>query len=153
MKFNVACMACLILNTSAAVAADHASAPQVQYLASEQTIKQKLPFSEAVRVGSMLYLSGNIGVKPDTLELVPGGIEPETKQAMENIKSVLEANGSSLDNVVKCTVMMARMSEWSKMNAVYAPYFTKHFPARSAMGATGLALGASVEIECIATLK
>jgi reactive intermediate/imine deaminase len=110
---------------------------------------RSLPFSAAVRVGDMLYLSGQIGTD-STGGLVPGGIEPETRQTMENIRAVLEANGSSMDRVVKCLVMLADMAEWGAMNKVYVTFFPDHLPARSAMGASGLALGARVEIECIA---
>ncbi|MGI9075820.1 MAG: RidA family protein [Gemmatimonadaceae bacterium] len=109
------------------------------------------PFSPAVRVGNMLYLSGQIGVGSDE-KLVEGGIGPETRQTMENIRDVLERTGSSLDRVVKCTVMLADMREWDAMNAVYAPYFPRHKPARSALGANGLALNARVEIECWAVV-
>ena len=112
-----------------------------------------LPFSKVVRVGEMLYLSGDLGVKPGSLDLVPGGIGPETRQTMENIKATLEANGSDMDHVVKCLVMLADMDEWGAMNEVYRTFFKKRFPARSAMGANGLALGARVEIECMATVK
>ena len=79
-----------------------------------------------------------------------GGVEPETRQALENIRDVLARSGSSMDRVVKCTVMMADMREWPAMNGVYATFFRAHKPARSAFGTTGLALGARVEIECIA---
>ena len=108
-----------------------------------------LPFSAAVRVGDMLYLSGQIGTD-SAGALVQGGIEPETRQTMENIRAVLEANGSSMDRVVKCLVMLADMAEWGAMNRVYVTFFPDHLPARSAMGASGLALGARVEIECLA---
>ena len=111
-----------------------------------------LPFSEAVRVGDMLYLSGQLGID-QSRRIVPGGIVPETRQTMENIKATLERHGSSLDHVIKATVMMADMSEWPEMNKVYVTYFSKHLPARSAFGTTGLALGARVEIECIALVK
>jgi 2-iminobutanoate/2-iminopropanoate deaminase len=108
-----------------------------------------LPFSEAVRVGQVLYLSGQVGID-STQKLVVGGIAAETRQTLENIRRVLERHGLSLDHVVKCTVMLADMSEWQAMNAVYRTYFTAHLPARSAFGTTGLALGARVEIECMA---
>ena len=108
------------------------------------------PFAEAVRVGNMLYLSGQLGDSAGTI--VPGGIKAETRRTLENIKAALERNGSSLDNVVKCTAMLADMSEWPAMNEVYATYFPKHFPARSAFGTTGLALGARMELECMATV-
>lgn len=111
------------------------------------------PFSPAVRVGNMLYLSGQIGTDAGARgQLVAGGVEAETKQTMENIKDVLEKSGSSMDRVVKCTVMMADMAEWDRMNSVYATYFPRDKPARSAFGASGLALGARVEIECLATV-
>jgi reactive intermediate/imine deaminase len=111
------------------------------------------PFSPAVRVGDLIFLSGQIGTDASaTGGLVPGGIEPETRQTLENIKRTLEAVGSSMDKVVKCTVMMADMAELDRMNAVYRTYFRPdRLPARSALGANGLALGARVEIECIAT--
>ena len=111
------------------------------------------PFSPAVRVGNMLYLSGQIGIASSTASaVVPGGIEAETRQTLENIKDVLEKTGSSMERVVKCTVMLADMREWDRMNVVYASYFPKNKPARSALGASGLALGARVEIECWATV-
>lgn len=112
-----------------------------------------LPFSEAVRVGDMLYISGAIGVKPGTLQLVPGGIVAETRQTMENIKAAVERHGSDMDNVVKCLVMMADMKEWGQMNDVYVTFFPRNKPARSAFGASGLALNARVEIECTAVVK
>jgi 2-iminobutanoate/2-iminopropanoate deaminase len=121
----------------------------VEYLTSEQM--KDLPFSEAVRVGKMLYLSGMIGLE-SPMKVVPGGITAETRQAMENIKAALERYGSSLDHVIKVTVMMADISEWSEMNKVYVTYFAKNLPARSAFGANGLAFDARVEIECIAVL-
>lgn len=109
-----------------------------------------LPFSSAVRVGNLLFLSGQIGSKPGTRELVPGGIETETRQTLENIKAVLEHAGSALDRVVKCTVFLGDMRNFAAMNAVYASFFPKDPPARSTFGANGLALGAAIEIECIA---
>ena len=114
--------------------------------------KTTLPFSAAVRVGNVLYLSGQMGTDGDSMRLVPGGIEAETRQTLANMKAILERHGSSLDHVVKCTVMMADMSEWPAMNAVYVEHFKLHLPARSAFGASSLALGGRVEIECIATI-
>jgi 2-iminobutanoate/2-iminopropanoate deaminase len=111
----------------------------------------RLPFSEAVRVGNMLYLAGAMGFDMATMTLVPGGVEAETRKTIENIKATLERHGSSLDRVVKATVFLADMSEWDKMNAVYVTYFTKHLPARSAFGGVSLARGGRVEIEVIAT--
>ena len=124
---------------------------EVQYHVNENM--KDLPFSEAVRVKNMLYLSGQIGIGDSSMKLVPGGIVAETRQVMENIKATLEKCGSSLDHVIKATVMLADISEWGEMNNVYVQFFSKHLPARSALGANGLAMGARVEIECIAVLK
>jgi len=107
-----------------------------------------LPFSEAVDTGGFLFLSGQIGTRGDTL--VAGGIVAETKQALANIRAVLERHGSSLDRVVKVTVMLADMKEWDAMNREYVAAFGSRLPARSSFGTTGLGLGARVEIECIA---
>lgn len=123
--------------------------PEVSYLQMPAMAGQNLPFSSAVKVDSTLYLSGNLGNIPGTLELAKGGIQGETRQTMENIAAVLEQFGSSMDNVVKCTVFLADMAEWGAMNEVYKTYF-ENPPARSALGASGLALNARVEIECIA---
>jgi reactive intermediate/imine deaminase len=109
-----------------------------------------LPFSSAVRVGDMLYLSGQIGVPSGGTAVVPGGIEAETRQTMENIKAVLAYAGSSLDRVVKCTVFLRDIADYAAMNTVYAAYFPKDPPARSTLAASGLARGAAVEIECLA---
>ncbi len=109
-----------------------------------------LPFSSAVRVGNMLYLSGQVGALPGTRQLAAGGVAAETRQAMENIKQVLEYAGSSLDQVVKCTVFLLNISDYAAMNEVYASFFESDPPARSTLAASGLALGAQVEIECIA---
>ena len=125
-------------------------APDAEYLTGERS--RPLPFSDAVRVGHMLYLSGQIGTD-STFALVPGGVRAETRQTMENVRRVLERSGSSLERVVKCTVMLADMGEWGAFNEIYAGYFRKdRLPARSALGANGLALGARVEVECWATV-
>lgn len=127
-------------------------APQVEYLNTPENEAMGFPFSEAVRVGHMLYLSGQVGNLPGEPGVVEGGIQAETRQALENIKATLERYGSSMDRVVKCTVLIDDMAEWPAMNEVYGPYFPEHKPARSAVGADGLALGAKVEIECWATV-
>jgi reactive intermediate/imine deaminase len=125
-------------------------AGSIEYLNSGKVLPTNLPFSEAVRVDNTLYLSGQIGIVPGILKLVPGGVREETRQTMENIETTLEAHGYSMNDIVKCTVMLADISEWAAFNDVYKSFFTDHFPARSALGANGLALGARVEVECIA---
>ncbi|MBT3675220.1 MAG: RidA family protein [Candidatus Marinimicrobia bacterium] len=129
------------------------SRQKVEYLQSKKFTAQNEPFSEAVRVGNMLYLSGQVGNKPGEMNVVPGGIGPETRQTMENIKEVLERFGSSMDQVVKCLCMLEDINEWAEMSAEYVKFFPNHKPARSAFAGTGLAIGAKVEIECWATIN
>lgn len=112
-----------------------------------------LPFSPAVKVGNIIYLSGQIGNYRGTRNLVAGGIRAETLQALENIRVVLEASGSSLDRIFKCTVYLADIGDYDQMNQAYASVFPKDPPARSTIAASGLALGARTEIECMATAK
>jgi len=124
--------------------------PEIEFLAPADS--WPFPFSPAVRVGDLLLLSGQIGSRLENGRpvLVSGGFEAEARQTMDNIKQILEANGSGLDRVVKCTVMLANMADWPAFNTIYASYFPGPKPARSALGANGLALGAKVEVECIA---
>ena len=110
-------------------------------------------FSEVVRLDNMLYLSGQLGVNASG-SLVTGGIKAETKQVMDNIRGILEKHGSGMDQVVKCTVMLLDIAERPAMSEVYVTYFPKdRMPARSTFGTTGLALGARVEIECMAAVR
>jgi len=129
------------------------SRQRVQYLQSEKFAKQNMPFSEAVQVGNMLYLSGQVGNIPGEMNVVSGGIGPETRQTMENIKEVLERYGSSMDQVVKCLCMLEDINEWAEMSGEYVKFFPNHKPARSAFAGSGLAIGAKVEIECWATIN
>ena len=112
---------------------------------------ENMPFSSAVRVGKLLFVSGAIGYDRETQSLVEGGIGPETQKTLESIQATLEANGSSMNSVVKCTVFLADIAEWAAMNEVYVTFFGNK-PARSALGVNGLALDARVEIECIAVV-
>lgn len=143
-------LATLVLLFVGAPAARAEEPPAVEFLNSGKIVPATLPFSEAVRVGDTLYLSGQVGIKPGTLELVPGGIEAEARQTLDNIRTTLEAHGYSLRDVVKCTVMLADIAEWAAFNEVYKTFFSPPYPARSALGANGLAIGARVEVECIA---
>jgi 2-iminobutanoate/2-iminopropanoate deaminase len=123
----------------------------VNYIQTQESPKHGLPFSQAVQVENILYVSGQIASTGTSL--VPGGIIPETKQIMENIKGILEQNGSSMDKVIKCTCMLADISELPAMNSEYIKYFPTHKPARSAFGTSGLTKGARVEIECMAYVE
>ena len=142
-------MRTVVLLCAALAVAGSAAAQQREVIQLPGSL-EGLPFSSAVRVGEILYLSGQIGLLPGTRELAPGGIEAETRQTMENIKAVLEYAGSSMDRVVKCTVFLRNIDDYDAMNRVYAGFFSENPPARSALAASGLALGAAVEIECIA---
>ena len=130
------------------MAASASSAAPPEYLGRPNLGANPLPFSEAVKVGDMLYLSGQIGMVDGK---VPEGIEAQTKATMDAIADVLKRNGRSMDDVVKCTVMLDDMADWPAFNKVYITYFKPgRLPARSAFGADGLALGAKLEVECMA---
>ena len=148
MKFIVKILAVAFLLSSPMAQAGEL---EVEYYPVREDMQ--LPFSEAVRVGHMLYLSGQLGYDAKTSKLVEGGIAGETRKTLENIKATLEKHGSSMAEVVKCTVFLADINEWAAMNELYVTYFPTNPPARSALGSSGLALGARTEIECIATVK
>jgi reactive intermediate/imine deaminase len=147
MSSRIASLAVSLLFAAAPLAAQ---APDVKYIVPTGAAAT-LPFSPAVKVDHMLYLAGQLGTD-STGTVVAGGIEAETRQALTNIKVLLEANGSDMNHVVKCLVMLADIAEWGKMNTVYVTFFPTHRPARSAMGASGLARNGRVEIECMATV-
>ena len=109
-----------------------------------------LPFSEAVRVGDLLFLAGQIGFRPGTRQLADTGVAGQTRQTLENIKAVLVHAGSAMERVVKCTVFLTDIRDFAAMNAVYAEYWPGEKPARSTVGVKELVFGARVEIECIA---
>lgn len=108
------------------------------------------PYSVAIRTGNLIFVSGTIGVDPNTGEFVPGGIEGQTRQTLKNLSEVLKAGGSSLGQVVKTTVFLQDMSEFTLMNAIYAEFFPHESPARSTVEVSALPKGAIVEIEAIA---
>ena len=124
---------------------------KVSYFVSESTKENNYPFSDAVTVGDIVYLSGVVGEGESGL--VVGGIVPEAHQALKNMQETLSNLGLSLDNVFKCLVMIDDIEKWSQFNSVYIQYFNKPYPARSAFGADGLALNASFEMECIAKIS
>jgi len=141
MKYPIGCALALV---AASAAAQQPRATVQHYPAAPNA-----PFSTAVRVGDTVYLSGAIGVGPDGK--LPQGFEAQARQTMENVGAGLKATGLGWGDVVKCTVMIEDMADWPKFNAVYVPYFPAgKLPARSAFGADGLALGALLELECLA---
>jgi 2-iminobutanoate/2-iminopropanoate deaminase len=127
--------------------------PQVEVLRSNAVLSKGLPFPDGVRVGDLVILSGQIGIKPGTLDLAPGGIEAEARQTFENLRLTLAAHGLLLSDIVRVQVMLADMGEWQRFNKIYLEYFPDAAPARSAFGASGLALGARVEIEAFAVRR
>jgi len=145
MKYAIG-MAMLL---SAAAANAQAARPAAEYFPAPALNGRPAPFSSAVRVGDVLYLSGAIGVTPDGK--LPETFEGQAKQTMENVGAALKARGLGWGDVFKCTVFIADMKNWPAFNAVYVPYFPAgKLPARSAFGANGLALGAELELECMA---
>jgi 2-iminobutanoate/2-iminopropanoate deaminase len=120
---------------------------------SEKAPKAIGPYSVAVQTGQLVYTAGQIGLIPETGEIVPGGIEAETRQVLTNLMNVLESAGSSLGDVVKTTVFLRDMAGFSKMNSVYAEFFPQNPPARSTVAVAGLPKNCSVEIEVVATLR
>jgi 2-iminobutanoate/2-iminopropanoate deaminase len=134
----IAALVLALTATSAAAAPEYFPAPM-----------PNAPFSSAVRVGDVVYLSGQIGIGPDGK--LADTFEGQAKQTMENVGAALKARGLGFGDVFKCTVMIADMKNWPAFNAVYVPYFPNgKLPARSAFGANGLALGAALELECLA---
>lgn len=126
--------------------------PPVERIGAPTLNGQRLPFVDAVRVGDMLYLSGQVGLRPDGT--IPAGIDAQARQTMDNIGGVLKSQGLGWGDVVKCTVMLDNIADWPAFNRIYVTYFPdRKFPARSAFGADGLALGALVELECWAHMK
>lgn len=128
------------------------NAQEMKRILSDDIKALNLPFSDAVQVGNMLYLAGQLGNIPGTLTLVEGGIKAEAHQTMTNIKTVLENSGSNMDHLVRCTVFLADINEWATFNEVYKTFFNGKYPARSAFATNGLAIGARVEVECIAVV-
>ena len=137
----------------AAMMAAAASTDEIEILRSDAVNPSGLPFSDGVRIGRLVIMSGMLGIKPHTLELAAGGLDGQTRQTLENLRSVLAAHGMSLRDVVRVQVMLADIADWPRFNEIYREYFSEPFPARSAFGTTGLALGARVEVEAFAVKR
>ena len=145
MKAAIALLATLILSEPAMTQ----DRPPLERIGEPTLNGQRLPFSSAVRAGDTVYLSGALGIGPDGK--LADGMDAQAKLAMDNLGTALKSAGLGWNDVVKCTVMLDNMADWPAFNKVYVTYFPDgKFPARSAFGADGLALGALVEVECIA---
>ena len=150
--FIVLLQSCLSLNVANKKVASNSQSSQneIQYVNSDETKEKGYPFSDATVVNGIIYLSGAIGTLPDG-SLVSGGIVAETRQTMMNIKNRLEKMGGSMDDIFKCTCMLADIKDWPLMSQEYKKFFNPDkLPARSAFAGSGLALGAKLEIECMA---
>jgi 2-iminobutanoate/2-iminopropanoate deaminase len=146
MKLVSAIAVGVLIMSSTAEAAQPAR-PAVEHLGRPNLNGQPLPFSDAVRVGDVLYLSGQLGIGADGK--LPDGIEAQTKQTLENVGAILKRQGLGYEDVFHCTAMLSDMANWPAMNKVYVTYFPEgKRPARSAFGASGLALGGLIELEC-----
>jgi 2-iminobutanoate/2-iminopropanoate deaminase len=146
-RHRLAAIALASLISATALGAEHS---RPEFMTSDDPARRDLPFSEAVRVGDLMFLSGQIGFDQATGRVVPGGIKAEARQALTLIKDALTRHGASMADVVKCTVFLADIAEWPTFNEVYGEFFKKPYPARSALAASGLARNARVEVECIA---
>ena len=127
-------------------------AAETDFIVTADSVPLALPFSDAVAVNGVMYLSGQLGVDTSTFMLVEGGIEAETRQIFANMSALLATRNASLSDIFKCTVMIADIAEWPAFNRIYVEYLPGPKPARSAFGANGLALDAAVELECWANL-
>ena len=150
--FIVLLQSCLSLNVANKKVASNSLSSQneIQYVNSDDTKEKGYPFSDATVVNGIIYLSGAIGTLPDG-SVISGGIIAETRQTMMNIKNRLEKMGGSMDDIFKCTCMLADIKDWPLMSQEYKKFFNPDkLPARSAFAGSGLALGAKLEIECMA---
>ena len=150
--FIVLLQSCLSLNVANKKVASNSQSSQneIQYVNSDETKEKGYPFSDATVVNGIIYLSGAIGTLPGG-SVISGGIAAETRQTMMNIKNRLEKMGGSMDDIFKCTCMLADIKDWPLMSQEYKKFFNPDkLPARSAFAGSGLALGAKLEIECMA---
>lgn len=127
--------------------------PLKEIISSPKIPQVKAPYSIGVRTGNLVFTAGQLGLHPETKQLVEGGIEAETRQALENLKAILEAAGSSLENVIKTTIFVRDLADFAQLNTIYAQYFTSNYPARTTVQAAALPLGAAVEIEAIGVVS
>jgi 2-iminobutanoate/2-iminopropanoate deaminase len=149
---KIIALSCLIALAVFAAAAQKGDVGKKQ-IQTDKAPKASGPLSQGIAAGGFVFSSGQLPVDPATGKIVLGGIEDQTRQVLKNLSAVLEAGGSSLDHVVKCTVLMTDLTEFAAMNKVYAEFFKAPCPARATFQVGGLALGAKIEIECIAAQR
>jgi len=157
MRLLITTLLLACLGSTVAAAQDSAATdivntetPAGQFYSSQLSLDQGFPFSDVVETtGGLIFISGLVGTD-ETGELVTGGLEAETHAIFRQMSTYLEHLGLGFDDVVKCLVMIDDIAQWGAFNGIYTQYFSPPYPARSAMGADGLALGASLELECIA---
>ncbi len=155
MFVRLALASTALMCLSACVVVDHeeriiTKTSSVEYDLGPEGRGLGLPFSKSVRVDDLIFLSGELGIAPGTRTPVEGGAGPETTQIFKNIETTLARHGASLSDIVKCTVFLEDMADYGEMNAAYKAALPDPKPARSTFGVDGIALGASLEIECIA---
>jgi len=127
------------------------SETKIERFNSGRVVPAQVPFPEGAAYGNFVFLSGQLGNQPGTMQLVEGGIRAEALQTLRNIETVLQGQGLGVEHLLRCTVMLADMADWPVFNEVYREFFgTRPLPARSAFGCNGLALGARCEVECVA---
>lgn len=148
---SVSCYSPAKNNDNAAVSGEQQGAA-IEFIKSNIERRQSAPYSEAVRIGDILFLTGQVGFNNDSLKIASGGIKAEAAQALENIKAVLEANGSDLEHVAKCTVILTDRNDFADFNEVFRTYFPEKKPARTTLVAD-LVIDAKIEIDVIAALK
>lgn len=123
-----------------------------EVVTSEKAPKAIGPYSQAIKVNQLVYTSGQLGLDPASGNLVEGGVEAETRQALINLTAVLDAAGTDLDHVIKTTVFLRDINDFTRMNGIYAEFFKSHPPARSAVQVAALPKAGAVEIEAVALL-
>lgn len=150
----VVCAVLAVATGACTVSTTRAGAAPAREVVSPPGTPTLAAYSPAIRSGGLVFLSGQIGLLPGTRDLAPGGIGPETRQTLDNVRTLLSAAGLSREDLLKCTVFLADIAEYEPMNVIYAEFFAGvAAPARSALGVSGLPLGARVEIECIARAR
>lgn len=143
----------LLLFVATLLAQQNVNSQPSEHFNTGKIIPTNLPLSDGVRHGGMLFLSGQIGVIPGAGKLISGGIKHESKQALDNIKLLLETRGSSMNDIIQCSIYLTDMNDWASFNEIYKGYFLNNYPARTVVGVSQLPLQAKVEVQCVSAAK